>query len=186
MGHHTFDAGDADKLEDAARRYRHLSRDELLGALAPTTGDVVADLGSGTGFYTDDIAARVGSVHAVDVQPAMHDYYRTKGVPENVTLVTSSVADLPFARGHLDGAVSTMTYHEFATPAALAEVARVLVSGGRFVVADWSANGDGEAGPPLAERYDAAHAARLLDDADFTVEHRAERPETFVVVGVRE
>jgi ubiquinone/menaquinone biosynthesis C-methylase UbiE len=186
MGHHTFDASRADNLEDAASRYRFLSREELHWALSPAPDDVVADLGSGTGFYTDDVAPAVDRVYAVDVQEAMHEYYREKGVPENVSLVTGEVADLPFATDRLDGALSTMTYHEFASDAALAELARVVRPDGRLAVADWSATGAGEHGPPLDERFAVADAATALRAAGFDVEFRAARPETFLLVAVRE
>ena len=167
MGHHTFDAGEAAKLEDAAARYRSVSREELLWGLDLTGTETVVDLGSGTGFYTDDVASHADRVYAVDVQEAMHDHYREKGVPAN---------------GEVDAAVSTMTYHEFTTASALAELARVLPSGGRLVVADWSADGSGENGPPLSERFGADEAATALEDAGFDVEFRATRPETFLVV----
>ena len=182
MGHHTFDAGEAAKLEDAAARYRSVSREELLWGLDLTGTETVVDLGSGTGFYTDDVASHADRVYAVDVQEAMHDHYREKGVPANVDLVTSGIEELPFEDGELDAAVSTMTYHEFTTASALAELARVLPSGGRLVVADWSADGSGENGPPLSERFGADEAATALEDAGFDVEFRATRPETFLVV----
>ncbi|MFC6976775.1 class I SAM-dependent methyltransferase [Halomicroarcula sp. GCM10025709] len=181
MGFHTFDADRADNLEDVSR-FRYCSRDELIGHMAVGREAVVADLGSGTGFYTDEIAPFVGTVYAVDVQQAMHDYYRSKGLPENVEPVTSDIASLPFADGELDAAVSTMTFHEFATPESLAELHRVTADGGRVVVADWTARGTGDAGPPLDERYDAAVAAEQFRDAGFTVTHEMERPDTFVVV----
>ena len=184
MGFHTFDPGRADKLEDVSR-YRYLSREELVGAIGPEPTDSVADLGSGTGFYTDEVAPFAGDVRAVDLLSEMHELYREKGVPENVALVTADVADLPFADGELDAAFSTMTFHEFASEAALAEVARVLRAGGRFVVADWTANGDGENGPPLDERYDRDAAVELLEGAGFEVVRADERPETLFVVGKR-
>ena len=56
MGFHTFDAEKAGRLEDAGRRYQSVSREELVGALDLTGAETVADLGSGTGFYTDDVA----------------------------------------------------------------------------------------------------------------------------------
>lgn len=34
----------------------------------------------------------------------MHDYYRSKGIPENVDLVTAEVADLPLADDRPDAA----------------------------------------------------------------------------------
>ncbi|AQL42072.1 SAM-dependent methyltransferase [Halorientalis sp. IM1011] len=185
MGHHTFDAGKAAKLEDAAARYQSVSREELLWGLDLTGAETVVDLGSGTGFYTDDIAPHADRVYAVDIQEEMHDHYREKGVPENVELVTSGIEDLPFDDDELDRAVSTMTYHEFATDEALAELARVLASGGRLVVADWSADGTGEDGPPLSERFSEREAATALEDAGFEIEFRATRPETFLIVGTR-
>lgn len=181
MGFHTYPIERAPELEDASR-YRYLSREELVAMLAPAGDELVADLGSGTGFYTDDVAPFVERTYAVDLQPEMHALYREKGVPENVTLVTCGVADMPFDDGTLDAAVTTMTYHEFYDPDALEEVRRVLVPGGRFVVADWSRNGSGEDGPPTEERYDLAAARDHLEGAGFAVERAEERPETFVVV----
>ncbi|GAD53603.1 2-heptaprenyl-1,4-naphthoquinone methyltransferase [Halarchaeum acidiphilum MH1-52-1] len=188
MGFHTFDAAKAASLEDAAARYRYCSREELLGALAPDPDAVVADLGSGTGFYADDVAPHVGTLHAVDVQPAMHDYYREKresGVPADVSLVTADVADLPFDDDALDGAYGTMTFHEFASEESLAELARVLADGARLAVVDWSAAGAGETGPPLSERYDAETAAAMVADAGFDVTRAEERVETFAVTATR-
>ena len=181
MGFHTFDVDRADDLEDVSR-FRYCSRDERVGGMAVGRDAVVADLGSGTGFYTDEIAPFVGTVYAVDVQAAMHDYYRSKGLPENVEPVTSDVASLPFADDELDAAVSTMTFHEFATPESLGELHRVTAPGGRVVVVDWTAQGTGEPGPPRDERYDAAIAAEKFEDAGFTIEQERERPDTFVVV----
>jgi len=180
MGFHTFDASEAERLE-RPDRYRWVSAEELIGPLVSAGLDVVADLGSGTGFYTDSVASHVETVYGVDVQTEMHEFYREKGVPENVDLVESDVADLPFGDDELDGAVSTMTYHEFASEEAVAELARVIRPDGRLVVFDWSAAGDGGHGPPIDERYAAADATEMLSEAGFTVD-AAERTETFGVV----
>ena len=216
MGFHTFDPESADRLEDESR-YRYCSREELVGALGLGSareesaavgpgldGDAtIADLGSGTGFYTDDVAPFAGEVKAVDVQDGMHELYREKGVPENVKLVTADIGDLPFGDGELDAAFSTMTFHEFAgsggeddeggeinasteaDAGAETEVARVLRDGGRFVAADWTANGDGEGGPPVSERYDCDEAVELLENAGFDIVRADERPETFLLIAER-
>ncbi|MFB6072368.1 MAG: class I SAM-dependent methyltransferase [Halobacterium sp.] len=181
MGFHTFDPEGADRLEDP-ERFRYCSREELVAALDPGDGDRVADLGSGTGFYTREVAPFAGRVDAVDVQAAMHDAFREHGVPENVSLVTADVADLPFEDGALDGAYSTMTFHEFASADALREGRRVLDAGAPFVAADWSAAGSGEDGPPVEERFDASEATDLLAEAGFDVERATDRPETLFVV----
>jgi ubiquinone/menaquinone biosynthesis C-methylase UbiE len=184
MGFHTFDADRAARLEEAGKRYRYLSREELLAAIDPGPDAVIADLGSGTGFFTDDVAPHVGTVHAVDVQSEMHEFYRRKGVPDNVELLASDVADLPFETDALSGAFSTMTYHEFASPEAVETIARVVEPGGRLVVVDWSADGAGEAGPPIDERFDSEAAADALRAGGFEIERVDDRPETFLLVAV--
>ena len=186
MGFHTFDAERADRLERPADRYRWVSAEEILGALTADRDDraaaTVADLGSGTGFYTDSVAPHVGTVYGVDVQAEMHAFYREKGVPESVELVESDVATLPFDDGELDAAFSTMTYHEFASDAAVAELARAVRSGGRLALFDWSAAGAGEHGPPADERFDASDAVAALEAAGFETVSASERTETFAVI----
>jgi ubiquinone/menaquinone biosynthesis C-methylase UbiE len=185
MGFHTFDADRAEALEDASR-YRYCSREELLSLLGVGAEAVVADLGSGTGFYTDDVAPHVGTCYAVDVQSAMHDHYREKGLPASVETVTAEVGDLPFADDALDAVFSTMTYHEFATPDSFAELARVVRPGGRVVTVDWSADGDGESGPPREERYALEDAVAGFSAAGFRVARAETRRETFVCVALAE
>lgn len=181
MGFHTFDVERASELEDEGR-YRFCSREDLLALLAPHAEMVVADLGSGTGFYADDVAPHVGTLYAVDVQAAMHEHYREKGHPENVETVTAPVSDLPLAEGALDAAFSVDTYHEYHSEASLSELARVVRPGGRVVTIDWSARGDRVAGPPLDERFALSDAVSQFADAGFTVERGVERAETYVCV----
>jgi len=180
MGFHTFDVEMADRLEDPSR-FEVVSVDELLALFDPDPTDTVADLGSGTGFYTDEVAPYADTVYAVDVQSAMHDRYRERGLPETVVPVTAEISDLPFEDGALDGAVSTMTYHEFATAQALEELHRVLGDGGTLGIADWTAEGDGDRGPPVSERFAAGDARTALEDAGFDVGRTEDRRESFVV-----
>jgi len=181
MGFHTFDAAEADRLSDPTR-FRFCSREELLQHLPTGDATRLLDLGSGSGFYTDELAPHVGRVAALDVQRAMHGSYRDRGMPGNVDPITAEAGSLPFRDGTFDGIVSTMTFHESTTEGSIAEAARVLDEGGRFVAVDWSAAGNGEAGPPRDERFDAADAGDFLAGTGLNVTVAAERSETFVVV----
>ena len=210
MGFHTFDPSMADRLDDESR-YRFCSREELLGALdaggiadddrnasgdggsdgdrdasgdggsdSTATGHLV-DLGSGTGFYTADLAPFFDRISAVDIQPEMHDLFRENGVPDTVDLVESSTDSLPLGKDTADAAVSTMTAHEIPLASTLADLQRVLAPGSPVVVVDWSAAGRGESGPPRGERHAASEVADALADAGFSVEAATERGETFLL-----
>ncbi|QLG27238.1 methyltransferase domain-containing protein [Halorarum halophilum] len=184
MGFHTFDVERADMLEEPDR-FRHCSAEELVAALGVHADATVADLGSGTGFFTDVVAPHVGRCYAVDVQPEMHDLYREKGVPETVEFLTAEVADLPLDDDALDAAFSTMTYHEYAGEESVAELARVVRPGGRVVTVDWTAAGSGEAGPPRDERFALGDAVSAFESAGFTAERAETRVETFLLVARR-
>ena len=127
----------------------------------------------------------MGSVVAIDLQSEMQAFYREKGVPDNVEQVLANAAAKPLADGSVDAAFATMVFHEAATEGSLAELYRVLVPGGRFVAVDWSAGGQGEAGPPRGDRFDVEEAAQLLSGAGFAVETASERGETFLLVARR-
>ncbi len=180
MGYHTFPLENADALEDPTR-YRFCSREELVDLVDPSPNAVAADLGSGTGFYTDEVAPFVDHLYAVDVQSGMHDRYREKGVPGSVELVTAEVGDLPMPDGALDAAYSTMTYHEYAGEETLAEIRRALRPGGVHAVVDWTSEGSGDRGPPTDERFALADAVTHHREAGFTVDAARTRPETFVL-----
>ncbi len=184
VGAHTFPVERAGDLEDPTR-FRFCSREELLETLGPTPESAVADLGSGTGFYTRELAPFVGTIYAVDSQPGMHEQFRDLGVPTNVEFVTANVSSLPFAEDHLDGAFSTMTHHEYADPQSFATLARVIRPGGRLVTVDWSADGDGNDGPPCSERLTAEDTCAALEAVGFETVDVRRRPETFLVVSRR-
>lgn len=184
MGFHTFPVDRAEALEDVAR-YRFLSREELLARLDPEGDETVLDLGSGTGFYTDDVAPFVGRVVAIDVQRPMHSRYAEKGIPEGVEPVVGAIASLPLEDASIDAAFTTMTFHEFFDEVALREIDRVLRPNGRLVIVDWSRTGLGEAGPDPAERCSLEGASGLCRRVGLDVVHGEERPETFVLVAMK-
>lgn len=185
MGFHTFDPSATDRLEDPTR-FRFCSREELLQHLPGGDGVRILDIGSGTGFYTDELAPFVGEIVALDVQAEMHRQYLDRGMPATVRPVTADAGALPFQVDSFHAAVSTMTFHESATAESLAELHRVLASGAPAVIVDWSAAGRGESGPPTTERFDASGAREMLSDAGFDVEVATERSETFVAVAVKQ
>lgn len=184
MGHHVFDPSNAERLEDPAR-FRFCSREELLQHLPRNSDSRILDVGSGSGFYTEELAPFLGNVVGLDLHHTMHTRYVDRGVADNVSLVTGEAESLPFRDETFDGVVSTMTFHESATNDSLEELHRTMRKDAPVVIVDWSGNGGGEAGPPTDERYDVIEACRLLVTAGFTIRIAAERTETFLVVAIR-
>lgn len=99
----------------------------------------VLDVGCGTGTLLSAVQSRspAAALTGVDLVPAMIAIARTKVSP-NVGLVAANAEALPFCDGSFDVVASTSSFHFWGQPdLALAEVARVLVRGGRLVVTDW-------------------------------------------------
>ena len=117
--------------------------DLVLKALALKPGDVVADLGCGTGYFSWRMAQAVGPrgvVYGVDIQPEMIELLAEKmkerGVA-NVTGVVSTVDD-PKLPQPVDLAIMVDVYHECSQPAEfIAAVCRSLKPGGRVVFIEY-------------------------------------------------
>jgi SAM-dependent methyltransferase len=139
--------------------------EQALARLLALKGDEdVADLGSGTGFYTDIIASFTkGTVYAVEIEPEMNRIYRERGLPANVRLVPGDINDLPLAAGSIDVACSIATFHETGGSVGLPKLAGILRPHGRIVVIDWRKDpGSWEGGPPAELRFTKEEAAQKL------------------------
>lgn len=181
MGFHTCPPERADQLEDPSR-YRYCSFEELLSAIDPAPADTVLDLGVGTGFYAIDIAPSVDRLIGVDLQPAMLELLRERERPASLSSIVGTIEHLPLGTGTVDIAYSTMTFHEYATPAAHERVRAVLGGDGRLVTVDWSSDGSGEDGPSVEERYSLAEAVSQLQATGYHISRAEERSESFLLV----
>lgn len=157
MEDHIIDSEKADKLEDKTR-YRILSREEIY---AETTEGTVIDIGSGTGFFTDHIAEKAEKVYAVDFQEGMHEYYRDKGVPENVKLIHSKASEIDF---EADQIISILSLHEIDLEESLEKFHEVLPEEGELIIWDWSANALIDDIPPRDKIYTAEEASEKVSE----------------------
>jgi SAM-dependent methyltransferase len=97
-------------------------------------GARVLDVGCGTGRVAAALAERGAKVWGVDPSAEMLEVARSR-VPSSVGLKEGRAEALPFRDAWFDGAVCMLSVHLLARPRAFAELARVLVSGGRLVIA---------------------------------------------------
>jgi SAM-dependent methyltransferase len=133
----------ADWLERAERDDEE-APDVALGVLKIAKGASVADIGAGSGFITERLAARVGptgKVYANDVQPQMLQMLATRLAKKkitNVTLVQGELDDPKLPAASVDLEIMVDVYHEFSRPQAMLRKLRdALKPGGRMVLLEY-------------------------------------------------
>lgn len=131
---------------------------EVLHELQIKRGDVVVDLGCGSGYFAVRIspqAGKAGRVLAEDIRrlPLVFLWFRTIQTNErNITLIHGDVNDPHLPAGRVNEALIANTYHELTdSQAILWHVRESLVSGGRLVVVDRAPNPSDIGSSRLAE-----------------------------------
>jgi ubiquinone/menaquinone biosynthesis C-methylase UbiE len=116
----------------------------LLEALDVRPGQTICDLGCGNGFYTIELARRVGprgTVYAVDIQPEMLRMLAEQAAREglaNIRPVLGTAVDPRLPAAAVDMVLCVDVYHEFSHPAAmLARIRESLAEDGRLVLAEF-------------------------------------------------
>src|SRR5215510_606966 len=98
-------------------------------------GARVADLGCGSGVFTDLLRQQGFQSVGLDISPKLIELGRRKY--PGLELMEGDAENLPFESGSLDGVLLSGLVHHFPDPRKVAgEVRRVLKSGGRFVAFD--------------------------------------------------
>lgn len=129
---------------ESGRRYRRLVEPRAAAAalLDLTPSDRLLDIGCGTGITVRSLASRVERAVGIDISPSMIEYAReqTRGVT-NVEFVVAESSELPFPDASFTAVLCTFSFHHYPRPAAsVQEIGRVLVGGGRVVLADASSD----------------------------------------------
>jgi protein-L-isoaspartate O-methyltransferase len=107
---------------DRPEREAEEAPSKAIAALGIRAGDVVADVGAGSGYYAVRLARVVGPggrVVATDLQPGMLDIMRSKIARErlaNVELVQGRADDPVLPASTFDTILMVDVYHELASP----------------------------------------------------------------------
>ena len=117
---------------------------KAIAALKLLPGQVVADIGAGSGYYTMLLSTAVGSsgrVYATDIQPEMLGLIRAKigqTRVSNVELVLGTTTESRLPDGAIDLALMVDVYHELAQPQAfLQSLKRAIKPDGRLVLIEF-------------------------------------------------
>jgi ubiquinone/menaquinone biosynthesis C-methylase UbiE len=134
----------ADWLERPEREEEE-GTDRLLEALALKPGEVVADIGAGSGYLSWRMARAVGptgKIYAVDIQQEMLDLLMRnmakRRVQETVKPVLGTIQDPKLPRASCDTMIMVDVYHEFDEPFEMVEnMIAGLKPGGRIVFVEY-------------------------------------------------
>lgn len=163
-------------LEDAERDTWQ-KPEKILHALEIEKGQVVADVGAGSGYLTVRLSERVGitgTVYAVDVQQEMLNYIskRLRGTGlKNVITILSDMDDPKLPAKALDIAILLSTYHEIAQPIDfIKKIKPALKPNGKLAVLEFTE--ESPIGPPLPFRLPEDIVIREIMQAGFILSEK--------------
>lgn len=157
---------DAERLLDTPARRISQDPDRLWRRLGLKAGDIVVDVGSGSGFYAFPAAARVGRegrVFAVDISAELVELVRERATEQkvrNLDAVLSTPTHIPIEDAIADVALLADVLHGIPR-ATVGEAVRLVRPGGRLVNVDWKKKATPE-GPSVKHRLSTREAAAAL------------------------
>jgi len=145
---------------------------EVITALSPAPDSLVADIGSGTGYFAARLAHFVpkGRVYGVDTEPEMVKYLeeraKREGLPNLVSIAgRPDHANLP---AKVDLVLMVDVYHHIADREGYFRKLRgSLKPGGRVAIIDFRA--DAPSGPPKSERIAPSRVTTELAKAGYAL-----------------
>lgn len=151
---HKFSPHKAERLE-SEERHAQIKPEALLQAQGLAKGMTMIDVGAGTGFFAraaSRIVSSSGRVIALDMSDEMIEYFKSKGVPDNVQLLRSEEYLFPVEDSIADFTLMAFVAHENEDVARFFhEVIRATKPMGIVLIVDWIKQ-DEEHGPPKDDR----------------------------------
>jgi SAM-dependent methyltransferase len=155
-----------DRSPEAYEATRPSYPDEVLDQVPVPDAATVLDLGAGTGKLTRVLVRRYAEVVAVEPLDGMRAILE-RVVPEARTL-PGRAEEIPLPDASVDAVFAAQAFHWFANDEAVAEIARVLRSGGTFCLV-WNAPDETRASPlpePFVAYLGELRAERSALDPD--------------------
>lgn len=185
-----------DNADEWAKSFDDPARDEwqmparIIDALQLKSGQVVADVGAGTGYFTVRLAKSPAApkVYAVDIEPSMVEYVKQRAVRDGLTNVVAVQAGAD--RTNLPEAVDLVllvdTYHHIPNRVAYFTALKARMKpGARLAIVDFRKGAP--SGPPEEFRFTPDQISAELANAGFSLQtsHDFLPRQIFLVYGVK-
>ena len=158
---------------DDPKRDAYQKPHEVITALKLKEGEVIADIGAGSGYFTFRLAHHVGDtgrVYAVDVGADMivHLNRRIRDLQmKNVVTILAAPDDPLLADASVDRFFICDTWHHIENhPRYLALLKKMLKPGGQIIMVDFKKE-QTPVGPPLEMRIDRADLVKEMETNGF-------------------
>lgn len=173
MGHVHRDTKAYIAMLEGPARDAYQKPDEVVRALGLKPGESVADIGSGSGYFSLRLARAVGEaghVYAVDIDPDLVRYLnrriRDSGL-RNVQTILSEPDDPLLPDRSIDRFLIVNTWHHIENQERyLALLKKLLKPGGQIVMIDYQKR-ELPVGPPMAMKIARADLVRQMADNGF-------------------
>ena len=159
-------AEDAVRILESPERRRTQDPKALWHRIGLRPGEVVVDVGAGTGYFALEAARQVGPrgrVYAVDLSPELVEHLRARRDAERLPQITPlrrTRSAIPLPPSIADVVLLANVLHDV-PDTTVTEAVRLLKPDGRFVNVDWKKEGPTEGPPPSVRLSPDEAEARL-------------------------
>ncbi len=148
--------------------------EEIMDRLHLEAGDIVADIGAGSGYFTIPLASKVGDkglVFAEEIQIEMINYISKKvddlGL-KNVRVIFGKPEDPSLLDNFFNLVFLANTYHELEKPSMMLEnIKKDLRHSGKLTIIDWDPTKHSPFGPPVEVKVPENTAIMEVERAGF-------------------
>ncbi|MBC3886994.1 methyltransferase domain-containing protein [Acetobacterium paludosum] len=164
---HKFDVKNKHKLDNQARRAM-LPPEKTLARLGLKSGDIMADIGCGIGYFSipaAKIVGKSGQVYALDISEEMLGEVDKKIMDNHIGNIKTIAAEenkLNLENSNITFAFISTVLHELDDKdRMLDETKELLADKGRIAIVEWQKISS-EFGPPIGHRLDKTDLMQLL------------------------
>ena len=172
-----------DNAEQLAKEFDDPARDawqmpsRVIDALALKTGQSIADIGAGTGYFSSRLAgsSALPTVYAVDIEPSMVAYLKARAAKEGLKnlIAVQAGADGPNLPAPVDTILIVDTYHHIPNRVAyFTKLKSALKPGGALAIVDFRK--DSPSGPPVEFRFTPEQISGELARAGYSLAQQHE------------
>ena len=148
--------------------------EEIMDRLHLGAGDIVADIGAGSGFFTIPFASRVGEkglVFAEEIQIEMINYISRKVEEQelkNIRVIFGKPEDPSLLDNFFNLVFLANTYHELEKPFLMLEnIKKDMRHSGRLAIIDWDPAKQSPFGPPIEAKVPESTIIKEVERSGF-------------------